>query len=109
MYDSGSESNVIDYEYFCQLGRPMTSKIGRMSCANGSPLNIVGYTALRINAGPNEFVSKFTVVEKMFPHVIVGLRTMKKEKISLVPEQDCIFIKGTQLHFLSKTDSVQEN
>ena len=109
LFDSGSECNVIDEAFHRRLGLKLWKKHGNMRCANGSPLEIVGYTLVKLDVGGKTFICKFTVVREIFPNVIVGLRTMKKEHICIKPAEDCIFINSVKVNFLSKTEEISEN
>jgi len=84
LVDSGADCNVIDEETFQTLCKSDSNirilrKNARLSCANSSPLNVVGYTVLALSLGGKEFRAKFVVVEKIFPRVILGIRTMKRD------------------------------
>lgn len=111
LFDTGAESNVVDSFFLQQLRKrneriPFMKQGGHLTCANGSPIQILGYTYLPIDIGGVEVSVKLTVVEKMFPKIIFGLKSMKKEFIDIVPSHDCIVIKGyTHVSFISKTDS----
>ena len=107
-FDSGSEGNVVDKSYFESLLRSKKHKFiqkrSKLLCANGSTLDIVGYTLLNLKVGTKEIAAKFAVVDKIFPNIIVGLKTMKKENIAIIPRNDCLVIDGNDtVPFLSKT------
>lgn len=103
MFDTGSESNVIDAKFATKLRANILQKNGRLRCANGTPINVIGYTVLHMNIGNTHFPCKFTVVSELFPNVIVGIKTMKKEKIVIDPGNDCVHTKAGKISFLSKT------
>ena len=109
LFDSGAENNVIDASFAQKLDLRILSKAGMMRCANGSPLAIKGYTACCVKIGHQSINCKFTVVDNIFPNVIIGLKTMKRENIVINPAKDCIFVKGSQAQFLSKTEIEAEN
>jgi len=97
LVDTGADCNVIDYEFFKKVAKHDPSiKIiksrGNLTCANSSPLQLVGYSNLDINIGKSIFHCKFLIVEKIVPHVIIGLKMMKKNKISVNPAKSCINI-----------------
>lgn len=104
-FDSGSENNVIDEQFACNLGLRIVEKNGQLNCANATPLRTKGYTFMRVTVGSCSFQCKFIVAEKIFPNVFVGLRTMKNEGISIHPQHDCIVISGKKVPFLSKVES----
>ena len=81
---------------------------GSLKCANGSPIEVIGYTALTVSIGSHHFAAKYAIVNKIFPKVIIGLRTMKKESINILPAIDAIEIQGDILPFISKTN-ITEN
>lgn len=106
--DSGCECNIIDLSYWRELAKSsdnikMIPHEGTLSCANGTPLNVVGYTLLKLNIGKKEMQLKFAIVESIFPNVLIGIRAMKKEGISIVPSWDCIRIGKVSVPFISKT------
>ena len=108
-FDSGCESNIIDYEYAKRLGcKVLFRPRGQLKCANGSPLMIIGYTVVNVIVGKSSFRCKCTIVEKIFPNLIIGIRTQKEENIDISAGRDCIIIKGERVDFLSKV-TVSEN
>ena len=108
-FDSGCESNVIDCEYAKRLGcKTLWRQNGRLKCANGSPLKILGYTVIELNIGSVSFQCKCTIVEHIFPNLIIGIKTQKQENIDISAARDCIIIKGNPVKFIS-TVTVPEN
>lgn len=107
--DSGSENNVMDKEFFLKLGRPLHPANCALRCANGSPLKVIGYAVVGVQIGSKSFLTKFSIVDKIFPHVIIGIRSMKKHDISVNPARDCIYIKSEKISFLSEVQLPQEN
>ena len=89
LFDSGSESNVIDAAYAKKINAKVWRKPGVLRCANGSPLRIIGFTVVNMAVSGIEMQCKFTVVDSIFPNVIVGIKTMKKENILINPGKDC--------------------
>ena len=79
--DTGSEVNVINENILFQiLGKNVTVKnVGnkKVSCANGSKLDIKGSIALRIQIGLSEKNSQFLVCTSIFPQVILTIRGMQ--------------------------------
>lgn len=110
LVDSGAESNVADYQFVQDVMKEdpfikFVPKNGSLRCANGSPLRIVGFTYLTLKIGSSNIAAKFTVVERIFPRVIVGIKTMKREAIDVIAQHDCISIHGERVPFLSEIDS----
>ena len=104
-FDSGSDNNVIDEQYARQLGLRISKQSGRLNCANGTPLRTKGTTCLRFGIGSRSVEFHFTVAERIFPSIFVGLKSMKQERISIHPEDDCIIIAGEKVSFLSKVEA----
>jgi hypothetical protein len=105
--DSGAETNVMDADFYykiCEKNREIkltpTNQIIR--CANGTKMRPLGITFVRLSFGNVDTVAKFTVVEKLFPRIIVGMRTMKGVGLILEPSKDCARIGHSRLPFLSK-------
>ena len=108
LFDSGAEVNVIDLNYLNSL-KQVNPKIkfiprqGSLRCANGSKLNILGYTGLTLTIGVQSVLIKFIVVDNMFPKVVIGLPSMKKHNISIIPSSDSIEICGILIPFISRS------
>ena len=109
LFDSGSEANVMDATFLRKLGGKLYEKSGVMRCANGSPMEIMGYALVELVVGGQKLKCKFTVVKEIFPNVIIGIKSMKREKISVNPAEDCIFVNHAKVKFLSKVDEYPEN
>lgn len=107
-FDSGCDNNVIDQQFATQLGLSISEQRGQLNCANSTPLHTLGYTFMKLTIGSRTIECKFTVAEKIFPNVFIGLRSMKRERISIHPERDSIYINGERVEFLSKIET-QEN
>ena len=108
LFDSGAETNVIDCEFLNKLSEnnrniKFLKREGRLKCANGTKMRIIGYAFVNMTIGLSQVSAKFTVVCDLFPKVIIGIRTMKKEAIDITPRKDCIVSNGVELPFLSKT------
>jgi len=105
LIDTGADCNVIDYNFFKKLASNDSSvKIlparGKLSCANSSSLNLIGYSNLHVQIGDNEIRTKFMIVDRIFPNVILGIKMMKKNKISIEPAKSCIHIaNGKPIYF----------
>jgi hypothetical protein len=114
LFDSGAESNVADYQFVKELMNHNTDikiihRNGSLRCANGSLIKIIGYSYFPIKIGEEEIYMKFTVVEKLFPRIIIGLRYMKKEDISIITARDALMVKGKLINFVSKIDSLKND
>lgn len=113
--DSGCECNIIDNSFLGKVSRVnsqikmLKSSGGNLACANGSPMKIIGFTVLNLKIGPKTMRLKFTVVESIFPNVIIGIRTMKKERISIIPAWDCVKVENASVPFVSKIVSPSLN
>ena len=107
LFDSGAESNVADFAFVQNLMRRNPSirfirREGQMRCANGTPIRVCGYTYIKLQIGSKVKAMKFTVVDKLFPKLIVGIKSMKYEGITIDPPNDCIIVEGEKVVFLSK-------
>lgn len=107
-FDTGSQSNVVDSSYLGFLRKVNPSikflpSSGSLSCANGTQISVLGHTVLTVKIGTKICPMKFIVVDAIFPNVIVGLKQMKRDEISVVAAWDCIKIKQESLPFVSKT------
>ncbi|MEL7307647.1 MAG: hypothetical protein AAGK05_07085 [Pseudomonadota bacterium] len=106
--DSGCECNIIDFSFLKSVSKVnpdvkfLKSDGGNLSCANGSPIKVVGHTILKLKVGGKSMQLKFTVVESIFPNILIGLRSMKAEKISIVPAWDCVRIGSVTVPFVSR-------
>lgn len=113
--DSGCECNIVDFTFLRQLAlqnnkiKFLRTNSGHLSCANGSKMEIIGYTTLNIIIGNKEMKMKFAVVESIFPNILIGIRSMKTENISIVPAWDCIKIANHSVPFVSKTRATNLN
>ena len=108
LFDTGCECNIVDQKFLRELTK-VNPKIkyvksnGYLSCANGSPLKVIGHTVLNVQVGSRRMLIKFVVVSSIFPKMLIGLRTMKREFISIFPENDCLKVNGCFVPFVSKT------
>lgn len=86
-----------------------------LKCANGSDLHVTGYAVMNVKLGSHIIQTKFTVVDKLSPNVILGMKFMKKLDISLNPSEQCIKIyrPGSQfaevVPFISQSAGSAEN
>jgi hypothetical protein len=105
--DTGAETNVMDSTYFRELQKrnphlTLTPSKQIIRCANGSRMTPIGTTFVQISFKHVNTVAKFTVVDDLFPRVIVGIRTMKGVSLILEPNRDLARIGNITLPFLSK-------
>ena len=85
LLDTGAETNVMDLELLKQLNSE--KKKSTLKCANGSSLFAIGYSAVPVTIGNRVLNAKFTVVEKIFPRIILGMNFMRKFNIVLEPSK----------------------
>ena len=110
-FDSGCECNIVDYSFLKSVARVnpniklLKSKGEKLSCANGSPINVMGQTVLNIKVGGKSMKMKFVVVESIFPNILIGIKSMKREKVCIVPAWDCVKIEGISVPFVSKIEA----
>jgi hypothetical protein len=114
LFDTGAESNIADFTLVEKFRRinpkiKVIKREGRLNCANGSPIKIVGFTFLYVRIGNKIIGMKFTVVDKIFPKLIVGIKYMKRFDIKVIPASDSIMIGEEKIGFLSKIEEVEEN
>ena len=108
LFDTGAETNLVDFNTVKELMQedktiPFLNKKSFVKCANGTLMTVCGYTLLDIAIGRHLTRIKFMVVDNLLPRFIIGLKTMKKEEIIVIPQKDSIQIKGQCLKFVSKT------
>ena len=109
LVDSGAECNVADETFIKSLqlndhSVKLYAQCGKMKCANGSSITIVGVTFIPVTIGSGTMRMKFTVVNNLFPKLIIGIKTMKDEDIRIIPVNDTIMVKNEYIPFLSKTE-----
>ena len=108
LFDTGCDCNVIDFTFFKTLTKinpklKILPKKHHLSCANGTRLSVIGYSLLTISLGAKEATVKFTIVDKLFPNVIIGMNTMMRYNISVSPGHKHICIgKSEILPFISQ-------
>lgn len=106
--DTGADISVIDYDYVEKLVG--VDKITRNSnkfikCANNSRMNIEGSVELRIDVAGKEKICKFWAVKQLFPKIIIGIRALKDLGMSMDLAQQCVWIQGVRVPFLSSIQS----
>jgi len=111
--DTGADINIIDKNFALNVLQISPSNItqstSNIRCANGTKLHVLGECKINICIGEAAQELKFTVVDKVFPSIIIGIVGMKQLKISLCPEQSCAFTGKTMVQFLSKVDDMPKN
>jgi len=110
LMDTGADCNVIDFGFLKKIAEnnprvKIVRSEGNLTCANNSALKLVGYTNLNVKIGQSTFYSKFLVVENISPHVIVGVKMMKRNKISVNPAKSCINIGNSETVFFAQRKS----
>ena len=114
-FDSGCECNLIDFTFLKAVSKVnpnvklLQSSGGTLSCANGSKMEVLGHTMLNVRVGSKSMYMKFAVVASIFPNVLIGIRSMKAEKICIVPAWDCLKVEGCTVPFVSKIEATDVN
>ena len=81
---------MIDFSFLKSLtGSKIYHKSGSLKCANGSLINIMGYTILPITINSKTVRTKMTVVNEMFPNVILGMKATYTLNLSVHPSKEC--------------------
>ena len=114
LFDTGAEANLVDWNTLEELMSedgtiPYVEKKSFVKCANGSLMKVRGFTLLDIRIGSSVARIRFMVVDNLFPRFIIGIRSMKKEQINVIPEEDAIRIKGEKVDFVSRVQSKKTN
>jgi len=60
-------------------------------------MKILGYTVIPVVIGNNIQEAKFTIVETIFPKVIIGMKLMRKMKIMIDAGKQCAVLNGSQI------------
>jgi hypothetical protein len=114
--DSGAEVNVVDFSFVNKMWKsnpnlkiePTSSSV---RCANDTRMKTLGRIRLRISLGGKVMHQMFTVVNGIFPKIIMGIRQMKQHNIAIDPKNDCIWVGDQPVPFVSSIIPVndQEN
>ena len=108
MFDTGADLNVISEE-LCKELKAQNNAIRiyesntKIRCANGSEAQCVGKVKLSVAVGPILTTHVFDIMPDIFPHLYIGIRSMKKFGIDVMASEDCIEIQGIKVPFMSKT------
>lgn len=108
MFDTGADLNVISENFVEKLlqNNPairIYKSNTKVTCANGSTEKCVGKVKLNVTIGPIITAHVFDIMPNIFPHVFIGIRSMKKYAIMVNPAQDEIAIQQIRIPFVSKT------
>lgn len=106
--DTGADISVIDHDLVEKLvgADKITRNANKfIKCANNSRMNIVGSVELKINVGGKEKICKFWVVKQLFPRIIIGIRALKDLGMSMDFANQCVWIQGTRVPFVSSIQS----
>lgn len=108
--DSGCECNIVDQSFLFELAKTnrdikiVRCKAKNLSCANKSLMEVLGYTRLKITIGGKQMKLKFAIVESIFPNILIGMKSMTFENISIISEENCIRIDGNiSVPFVSRS------
>lgn len=112
LLDTGAEINVIDESLVRQIvNRHSAKRISPSNmfirCANDSRMKTCGTVNLEVQLGGRRMEQTFTIVNGLFPRVIVGIREMKRCQITVDPAGDCAWIRGNRVPFVSKVHTLQ--
>ena len=80
-----------------------------LTYANGYPIKVIGYSFINVNIGNKINKIKMTIVDKLFPRIIIGIRDIKKMNIALLTKLDCATIDKIKIPFISKIKEQAEN
>lgn len=115
-FDTGAEVNVIDDSVVQKLqdaGVPLKIEHAAtmIRCANDTRMRGLGQVTLNVEVGGCHMRQTFIVVKGMFPRAIVGIRQMKRNDVLVDPGQDCLWIGGNKVPFVSRVqpEKVPEN
>ena len=106
--DSGAEVNVVSHQFVQSLiNQQFPVKFSptnsRIQCANGSKMAVFGEAVLSLDIGGVRIAQKFTVVDNLFPKIIIGIRTMKAMGIRIDAATDCIYMgNNVKVPFISR-------
>jgi len=112
-FDTGAELNVVDEKFIDELKRKnpclqITRANTSIRCANDSKMKGLGNVSLDINISGIWTRQIFTVVQGLFPKIIIGIRQMKKSNIVVDPRNDCIWIEDKRAPFVSSVRPLEE-
>jgi len=108
MFDTGADLNVISHELAERIRKQnpavkIYNSSTKVTCANGTTENCLGKMQLNVAIGPVVTAHVFDIMPNIFPHLFIGLRSMKKYEVLVDTANDGIEIQGIKIPFLSKT------
>ena len=59
-------------------------------------------TTLDIVIGTKKMTMDFKVVENVFSKIIIEIKSMKSNRIQIVPQEDCTYVQNERVNFVSK-------
>ena len=105
--DTGAELNVIDAGLVKKILRKnnavkLMDDSSMVRCANDSRMKTMGKVEVLVDINGVCEKQIFSIVPKIFPRVILGIRQMKKSNIQVDPTLNCIWLDGMQVPLVSK-------
>ena len=107
--DSGADINIIDSSLLKKIQARrrnilVSKSKASLRCANGSTMTSLGEVRLDMKFGETNISDKFIVIDSIFPRVFIGLRTLKKLRMNISPEDECAYINNDKFPFISTID-----
>lgn len=112
LIDSGAALNVIDESFVLSL--PADAIIRRdfretrIRCANDEIVRSKGRVTLTVKIGSRSENMVFSIMPRVFPKVIIGLRQMKHSRMVIDPPEDSLWIENERIKFISKTEDLEK-
>lgn len=108
MFDTGADLNVISQELAERICKKNSAvrifkSMTKVTCANGTTEECLGKVQLNMSIGPVMTAHVFDIMPNIFPHLYIGLRSMKKYEIMVDAANDGIIIQNVKIPFISKT------
>jgi len=90
LFDTGAKISVISSGVArkCEGKLENDNKLLKISCANGTPLEILGYCELEIGYKEKNIKNTFFVAVDIIPEVIIGVDILDKLGVKLVSIND---------------------
>ena len=109
IFDTGAELKVISQELADKITKEYPSikiyrSTSRVTWANENRESCACKIQLNVAIGPVITAPVFDIMPNIFPHLFIGLRSMKKYDIMINPGKDEIEIQGIQIPFISKNE-----
>lgn len=107
LVDSGASCNLITRSYLNRLSHNgsqiniQRSLVNKISCANDSHLTCHGEAVISFSIGGIVCPTNFLVVDHLMSGVdsILGIRSMKRMRISIRPTDDCVYVHNIAIPF----------